>query len=120
MGSSNSITGLIRKGLVVIINWKFTDESGEKPRPTVVVVMEPTGEDVTVAMITSGTPKVNYPTITLKNSDFKQGSIDHDSFIRPDMLQTIRSNRVLKIIGDLTDQKYLELSEAIASLTKKN
>jgi len=102
------------KATIVIINFPFSDLSGTKKRPALVVA-DWGGEDVILAQITSITNKDAYA-IELKNDDIVNGSLMKTSFIRANKLFTADKRIFLQQAGRLTDKKLTEVTDKIHSL----
>jgi len=107
--------GKFVKGEVVVINFPFSDLSQTKRRPALVVVPL-RGDDVILCQITS--TSVDPLAIPLALSDFSQGSINHNSYIRPDHLFTADSNKILRSAGHISNPKITEVIDKIVQIIK--
>lgn len=72
------------KGDIVILPFPFSDLSKSKKRPALVVA-NLKGDDIILCQITSQT-KVDDYSIVLTDGDFKKGSLNLTSLIRPNRL----------------------------------
>ena len=68
------------KGVVVTIRFPFSDLTGSKKRPALIVA-DWGSDDVILAQITSVAHKDNY-TIDLSDKDFLNGSLKKESYIK--------------------------------------
>ena len=106
--------GAFVKGDVLIVRFPFTDLSGDKKRPSVVVANLP-GEDMILCMIT-GQPLADADSIPLDNGDFASGSLQKPSNIRPNRLFTGANRIVGYQIGSLTDDKMSAVTDAVLAI----
>ena len=95
--------GQFVKGDVVIIPFPFTDLSGSKKRPALVVADLP-GDDIIVCQITSKSKSDPFA-LPIAAHDFISGSLPVDSNIRPNKIFTADKNMILSVAGRLTDTK---------------
>jgi mRNA interferase MazF len=101
------------RGEVVIVPLPFSDLSNYKNRPALVLIDLP-GADAVLAMITSA---ANDPhAISLNANDFRTGSLNRPSFIRPTKLFTFEKSRIIKTVGSVTDRKWREVVATIIGL----
>ena len=54
--------------------------------------------------------------ISLTRSDFSQGSIVVDSFIRPDKIATLDNGRVKKVLGTVSNTKLDEVKQRLKNI----
>ena len=102
--------GKFIKGDVVIIPFPFSDLSGAKRRPALVLADLP-GDDILLCQITSQQTKDSYA-VPLTAIDFVSGSLPVNSFIRPTRIFTadksiiVRKAGVVKshVIDDVVDR----------------
>jgi mRNA interferase MazF len=85
------------KGEVVVIPFPFSDLSGSKRRPALVLADLP-GDDLLLCQITSQSSKDIYA-IPLQEIDFLNGSLPVNSFIRPTRLFTADRNIIIRKAG---------------------
>ena len=104
--------GLV-KGDVVVLPFPYSDLSSAKKRPALILgILE--GNDVILCQITSK-QKYDKHIIDLKDSDFKQGKLNLDSYIRPNRIFTADKSIILYKIGSIKEKKF---NEAIGSVIK--
>jgi mRNA interferase MazF len=87
------------KGDVVILPFPFSDLSSSKKRPALVLA-DLKGDDIILCQITSKNVR-NSMAISLKSSDFIDGSLRQLSNIRPDRIFTADKNIVIYKAGRL-------------------
>ena len=85
--------GKFVKGDVVVIPFPFSDLSGSKRRPALVVA-DLAGDDVILCQITSVARGDRYA-ISLDTADFESGSLPTKSFVRPNKIFTADQRLVL-------------------------
>ena len=91
------------KGDVVILPFPFSDLSSSKKRPALVVV-NLTGDDIILCQITSESRIDDY-SIVLENNDFRKGSLNLTSVIRPNRLFTADKSIILYKVGSLKEKR---------------
>ena len=99
------------KGDVVVIPFPFSDLSGTKRRPALVVA-DLTGVDVTLCQITSQSSADGYA-IAITEADFDSGQLQRDSFVRPNRLFTADSRTILYVAGKLSTGKSRKWSKRL-------
>lgn len=102
------------KGDVVSVLFPFSDLSGSKKRPALVIAAL-RGDDFILCQITSSSYGDPY-SIPLQSSDFVNGSLHKESFIRPNKIFTAEYSIVDKIMGHLSPGKVNEVVTAIHGL----
>ena len=105
------------KGDVVVLPFPFSDLTQSKKRPALVAA-KLKGDDIILCQITSETRADGY-SIVLATKDFKQGSLNLTSMIRPNKLFTADKSLVLYKIGSLKEDKISEVEKAIIDVFKK-
>jgi len=110
--------GTFMKGDVVIIPFPNSDLSMSKKRPALVVA-DLKGDDVILTQITTNYHADGY-SISLRQSDFHSGGIDHDSNIRPNRLFTADSRRIFKTAGKISKQKTDEVINRIVQIIRSS
>ena len=106
--------GRIVKGDVVVIPFPFTDLSGNKKRPALVLAVLP-GDDIIVCQITSKS-KSDPLSLSLEASDFISGSLPIASFIRPNKIFTSDKNLILSVAGHLSEAKIHDVLNAVITI----
>ncbi len=104
------------KGDVVVIPFPFSDLSGAKRRPALVVA-EWGGEDVMLCQITSRTRSDGF-VVPLNDSDFEAGGLPVSSNIRPNKIFTADVNTIITTAGHVSNDKYKDVVENIIRLIK--
>ena len=105
------------KGDVVILPFPFSDLSSSKKRPALVVV-NLTGDDIILCQITSESRIDDY-SIVLENNDFRKGSLNLTSVIRPNRLFTADKSIILYKVGSIKKDKINEVIDEIIRIFKK-
>ena len=105
------------KGDVVVLPFPFSDLSKSKKRPALVVA-NLQGDDVILCQITSEARIDDY-FIVLINNDFKSGSLNLTSMIRPNRLFTADKSIILYKIGSLKESKINEVEKSIIKIFTK-
>ncbi len=105
------------KGDVVVIPFPFSDLSSTKKRPALILsALE--GQDMILCQITSRDVGPNKYSINLDNTDFKEGSLNIPSYIKPSKLFTADKSLILYKIGELKQNKLLEVIDRLCKLLK--
>ncbi|MCE7058687.1 type II toxin-antitoxin system PemK/MazF family toxin [Dyadobacter sp. CY343] len=91
--------GKFVKGEVVVIPFPFSDLSGSKRRPALVLA-DLTGDDILLCQITSKAVK-GQPSVALTTRDFAVGSLPVDSFVRPLRIFTADKTIIIRSAGIL-------------------
>ncbi len=104
----------MRKGVIVLIPFPFTDLSGQKVRPAVVLHDEKKGEDCIVAFISSNRDgKTGFYEIPIRPS--RGNGIKVDSLIKVSKIATLQKKIILGELGIVED---LILDKINSSLKK--
>lgn len=104
------------KAQVVIIPFPFSDLSGSKRRPALVIA-EWGGDDIMLCQITSKA-KFDGLEVNLAATDFESGGLPVNSNIRPNKIFTADKKSVISHAGSLSQKKYKEVTEAITKLIR--
>ena len=94
-------------GEVVVIPFPQTNLQIGKRRPALVVA-DLSGDDLILCQITSRTHHDGY-SISLSSTDFAQGHLSVDSFIRPNRLFTVEQSVILYTAAKVTEAKLGEV-----------
>lgn len=105
------------KGDVVVLPFPFSDLSSSKKRPALVIANLP-GEDIILCQITSKIRSDEY-SLTLTESDFKQGGLKLMSAIKPQRIFTAARSIILYKVGSLKELKIKEVEEEIIKIFRK-
>ena len=95
--------GRFVKGEVVVLPFPFSDLSGSKLRPALVLA-DLSGDDIMLCQITSQMSPKDSHAIPLDFKDFQKGALKVPSNIRPNRIFTADKNIIQKSVGivDLT------------------
>jgi mRNA interferase MazF len=102
------------KGEVVIIPFPYSDLSGSKRRPALIIA-DWGGDDVVCCQITSKS-KFDGLEVELINSDFETGNLPVASNIRPNKIFTASKPTILNTAGKVSAKKYAEVILVITKL----
>ena len=102
------------KGDIVIIPFPFSDLSGSKRRPALVIA-DWGGSDVMLCQVTSKS-KFDGQEIDLAKTDFVSGSLPIDSNIRPNKVFTADRRIILSTAGRIRQTKREEVIKRIVAL----
>lgn len=106
--------GRFVKGDVVVAPFPFSDLSGAKRRP-MLVVAELAGDDIIVCQITSKARSDGY-SIVITDTDFAGGKLHQESHARPSRVFTADSNIILYRAGTLLPAKLQEVVDKIIQI----
>jgi mRNA interferase MazF len=102
------------KGDVVVLPFPFSDLSGSKRRPALVLADLP-GDDIILCQITSQHTKDSYA-VPLENSDFASGSLPSSSYIRPTRIFTADKKIIVRKAGTVKNNLVSDALKKIISL----
>ena len=98
-------------GQVVLANFPFSDLTTNKLRPCLIIGVAEF-DDVVLCQITSQAYQ-DSRAISLLRSDFTQGAIVTDSFIRPDKIATLDRSMIRMVLGTISESKLLTVKQAL-------
>ncbi len=104
------------KGDVVVIPFPFSDLSGSKRCPALVLV-DLRGDDILLCQITSQ-PSDDIFAQALNSDDFISGSLPSDSFIRPLRIFTADKNIILRKAGTISSELMDKIINGIIFMLK--
>jgi mRNA interferase MazF len=104
------------KGDVVVIPFPFSDLTGAKRRPALVIA-NLKGNDLILCQITSKNVKDEYA-IVIRDEDFKEGSLKRESNVRPNKIFTAEASIILYKVGTIKKEKIEEVISAIIKILK--
>jgi mRNA interferase MazF len=104
------------KGDIVIIPFPFSDLSGSKKRPAMVLVDLP-GNDIILCQITSQQSRDVYA-VVINSSDFQSGSLPISSNIRPSRIFTADKNIIIRKAGTVKSSIIAQVSKVLIDLFK--
>ena len=105
------------KGDVVVVPFPFSDLSGSKRRPALVLT-DLRGDDMIICQITSK-PANDIFAQPLISEDFISGSLLANSYIRPLRVFTVDKNIVFRKIGQITSERMNKVIDAIIFTLKQ-
>jgi mRNA interferase MazF len=108
--------GAFVKGDVVVIPFPFSDLSGTKRRPALVLA-DLSGDDILLCQITSQSPNESFA-ISLKTSGFISGSLPVNSFIRPTRIFTADKNIIIRKVGSISSGLMDDVVNRIIAILK--
>ncbi len=104
----------MKRGTVVLTPFPFTDLSGTKVRPAVIVSpTERPGEDVILAFISSVKPPTLLPTdlsVDASHPDFPSSGLKVASIVKCDKLATVQRRILFGELGALSPELLVELN----------
>ncbi|PIU22169.1 MAG: growth inhibitor PemK [Candidatus Diapherotrites archaeon CG08_land_8_20_14_0_20_30_16] len=105
------------KGNVVVVPFPFSDLSGTKKRPALIVA-NIISNDYILCEITTVPVTDNY-SILLESIDFEDGGLNKSSKIRPNKIFTLDSSIIFYSTGKLKDYKIKEVEDILIKLFKQ-
>lgn len=102
------------KRQVVTIPFPFSDLSGVKRRPALVIA-DWGGDDVVLCQITTKTKADGFE-VSLDANEFENGSLPIPSNIRPNKIFTAEKATLLSVKGTISETKYKEVYAVLTKL----
>ena len=102
------------KGDIVVIPFPFSDLSGSKKRPALVLA-DLHGDDIILCQITSQQTKDKYA-IAIQDSDFKTSKLTTPSNIRPNRIFTADKNIIIKKAASLDKAAFNSVIQKVISI----
>ncbi len=99
------------KGDVVVIPFPFSDLTGTKRRPALVLA-DLAGDDIILCQITSQQSEKDKYSIELDNNHFNVGELSIKSNIRPNRVFTADKNIIVKKVGSVKNEKIKQVIQA--------
>lgn len=106
--------GSFTVGDVVLVRFPFSDLSGSKLRPA--VVLASSGRDDWVLCQVTSKAYADSAAIFVPSDSFSSGTLDRDSYIRPGKLFTANESIMVKKVASLNAQKIDELQSSVTRL----
>lgn len=106
--------GKFVRGDIVVINFPFSDLSGSKRRPALVLA-DLDGDDVILCQITSAAKTDRYG-VPLSQDDCEDGALSVDSVIRPNKVFTADKNSIRYRACEANAQKTAEAINVLVAL----
>jgi mRNA interferase MazF len=105
------------KGNVIVIPFPFSDLSAAKRRPALVLA-DLEGEDILLCQITSRNNDKKYA-VALQTTDFIDGTLPVNSFIRPERIFTASKTIIIKTAGFVAHEIMNKTIDKIISILKQ-
>jgi len=102
----------VKKGDILLIPFPFTDLTGQKNRPALLLIT--TGTDITVAFITSQIKWQDEHDLKLEPST--ENGLKKTSLVRLSKLATIDNELVIGKLGNLTETEIQQLNKNLIKL----
>ncbi len=99
------------KGDVVVLPFPYTNFSGVKKRPAVVIATL-RGQNVILAQITTN-QRNDEDLVSLKERDFASGSLSSDSFIMASLVFTADASQIEYKAGKIKQEKIKEVQNKL-------
>ena len=107
----------LKRGDIVLVPFPFTDLTGEKLRPAVIVSPDPQDLDVVIAFISSIIPSGELAEadflLTPDHPDFPQSGLKKASAFKMKKLLTIERTRVIRRLGRVSPGIQKELNRRL-------
>ncbi len=104
-------------GSVVLVAFPFSDLSGSKLRPAIVLASAER-DDWILCQITSN-PYGDTDAVPIRTPDFASGSLERESFARPGKLFTANTALIRSQVGILSALKLAAVRNAVISLLQR-
>jgi len=107
---------LLHRGDIVLVPFPFTDLSGRKVRPALIVSPDPVGGDILVAFISSVIPPVPEPTeyvLDVTHPAFVQTGLRSTSVFKMGKIATLHRSLILRRLGRTTSELQNALDIAL-------
>jgi mRNA interferase MazF len=102
----------MKKGEIILVTFPFTDLSGSKLRPALVLAAD--RDDVTVAFITSNLQQVNNTDMFLQKST--TNGLKKDSLVKMNKIATLDHGLIMGSIGLLDENELKEVDRKLLLL----
>lgn len=110
---------VLRKKDIILVPFPFSDQSGSKRRPALLVnhdKFNKNSDDVIICAITSNIDNDHY-TVFIKSEDWKDG-LYSESCVKAANILTIDKSIVIKKIGRLGTERFKETIQKICEVIK--
>ncbi len=105
---------MYKQGKIVLIPFPFTNLSGQKVRPAVILSVKSIGDDAIVAFISTNTTKKEKFSVLVKRN--KENGLKSDSVIIVSKIATLEKKMILGEIGALSHNEIELLKTKIKDL----
>ena len=102
----------MNKGEIILITFPFTDLSGSKLRPALVMASDK--DDVTVAFITTNLQQVNTTDMFLHKSS--TNGLKKDSLVKMNKIATLDHGLIMGSVGQLVENELKEVDRKLLIL----
>lgn len=102
----------MNKGEIILITFPFTDLSGSKLRPALVLAADK--EDITVAFITTNLQQVNNTDMLLRKSSIN--GLKKDSLVKMNKIATLDHSLAMGKVGQLAENELKEVDRKLVIL----
>ncbi|MDP3104660.1 MAG: type II toxin-antitoxin system PemK/MazF family toxin [Candidatus Methanoperedens sp.] len=102
----------MNKGEIILITFPFTDLSGSKLRPALVLAAD--REDITVAFITTNLQQVNNTDMLLRKSSIN--GLKKDSLVKMNKIATLDHGLAMGKVGQLAENELKEVDKKLVIL----
>jgi mRNA interferase MazF len=109
--------GKFMKGDIVVIPFPFSDLSGSKRRPALVIA-DIEGDDVILCQVTSVARNDGYA-LSIDTADFESGTLPVQSFVRPSKIFTADQRLILYRACRLKPEKMRTITAAIVRILER-
>ena len=107
----------MKSGDVILLDFPFSDLSGSKSRPAVIVA-NAGGNDFVACQVTRNAT-IDADAIQLSAESFSAGGLRVVSFVRPGKLFTANRIVITKLIGRVTDLVKNQIKEAVVKVIRR-
>jgi len=102
------------KGDVIVMPFPYSDFSGAKKRPAIVIATLK-GDDVILSQITT-VRRTDENLTNLSKKDFKTGHLNRDSFINMSQIFTADKSRINYKVGKVNNSKIKEIEQKLCEI----
>ena len=109
---------MINQGFLLLVPFPFSDQSGKKVRPVIVISnneFNEYSEDVIVVGVTSNITKDKY-TINLANNDLYDGKLFAPCCVKVENILKLDKELIIKKIGSIKKEKLSEIIDKIIKI----
>lgn len=107
-----------RPGTVVLVSFPFSDLSSTKRRPAVVIADAGRGDWICAQITSKSYADPN--AIQLTDRDFRTGSLQRVSYLRPAKLFTAYHGIFERILAELDDGSMLQVRDAVIAMIARS
>jgi len=108
--------GIFAAGQVVLLTYPFSNLSGSKLRPGVIMAAAGRGDWI-VCQITSK-PFNDPRTLILTNLDFVSGNLHHTSYVRPGKVFTAHESLIVSKLGSLHLATFNKIRDVLIEILR--